>query len=214
MKQSKAIIFDLDGVICHTDKFHYLAWKKICDDKNLVFNKKINEKLKGISRIESYKIILNENNLSEDINEIQTSISKKNDYYKDYLKKMDESYVSDDVKNTLFKLKEKGYLLAIGSSSKNAKFILNQIKLIDLFDAISDGTNISKSKPDPEVFLKAAQMLDISPSNSFVVEDAYSGIQAALNAKMIAFAINQNNTSFNNNNVIKIKKLSQILNFI
>ena len=111
MKQSKAIIFDLDGVICHTDKFHYLAWKKICDDKNLVFNKKINEKLKGISRIESYKIILNENNLSEDINEIQTSISKKNDYYKDYLKKMDESYVSDDVKNTLFKLKEKGYLL-------------------------------------------------------------------------------------------------------
>lgn len=214
MQQYKAVIFDLDGVICHTDKFHYLAWKKICDEKHLIFNEDINQKLKGVSRKESYQIILDENNIKENDDEIEKTIMKKNNYYKEYLNSMDSSYVSDDVKNTLKKLKEKGILIAIGSSSKNAKFILEKINLSNSFDAISDGTNITKSKPDPEVFIKAAQMLNVDCKNSYVVEDAYSGIQAALNANMKAFAFNQNQTKFNNEEVIKIQQISQILNYL
>ena len=214
MQQSKAIIFDLDGVICHTDQFHFHAWKRISDEKNMHFDLQLNEQLKGVSREASYRIILKENNRTESQENIDKAIYQKNIYYKELLDQMDESYVSLDVLNTLKSIKNKGYLIAIGSSSKNAKFILSKIKLLDFFDAISDGTDITHSKPHPEVFIKAADKLKVDPKNCYVVEDAYSGVQAGLRSKMKVFAFNQEKTIFNNKDVIKIKKISDILKYI
>jgi len=209
-----AIIFDLDGVICHTDKFHYLAWKKICDENNLIFNKNINEKLKGVSRIECYNIILKENNKFDNEDNKVSITNKKNEFYKEYLLNMDKSYLSEDVNYTLKKLKEKKILMAIGSSSKNAKLILEKLGLQNFFDAVSDGNDIKFSKPNPEVFIKACQKLNMEALECAVVEDAFSGVQAALNAKMTVFAYNQEHTTFNNGNVIKINNISDILNYI
>ena len=127
---------------------------------------------------------------------------------------MDCSYLSEDVIFTLKKLKEKKILMAIGSSSKNAKLILEKLGLKDFFDAISDGNDIKFSKPNPEVFVKAREKLKVKASECAVVEDAFSGVQAALNAKMMVFAFNQNQTIFNNKDVIKIEKISDILNYI
>lgn len=214
MQQSKAIIFDLDGVICHTDQFHYQAWKRISEERNMHFDKQLNEQLKGVSREESYRIILKENNKIESQESIEKAIYKKNIYYRELLDKMNESYVSKEVLNTLKSIKEKGYLIAIGSSSKNAKFILDKINLLDSFDAISDGTDITHSKPHPEVFIKAANKLNVDPQFCYVVEDAYSGVEAGLAAKMKVFAYNQNQTIFNNKDVTKIYKISDILKYI
>lgn len=210
----KAVIFDLDGVICSTDEFHYLAWKKICDSKNLHFDRSLNEKLKGVSRLDCYNIILTENNKKEDDIEKQNSITKKNEYYKELLVQLNESNILEGVIYTLNKLKEKGIKIAIGSSSRNAMLILKQLNLSTTFDAISDGNNISKSKPDPEVFIKAAQKLNIKAEDCYVVEDAYSGVQAGLNAGMTVFAFNLDDINFNNKKVIKITNIKDILSFI
>lgn len=175
----KAVIFDLDGVICFTDKYHYLAWKKMADSMGIYFDEKINNRLRGVSRMESLEIILErcDKELSQD--EKQTLAEKKNEAYVELLGQMTEKDLSSEVKETLDMLREKGLKLAIGSSSKNAKFILERLGLKDYFDAVSDGTNISKSKPDSEVFLKAAEFLHIAPTDCLVVEDAKAGIEAA-----------------------------------
>lgn len=185
----KAIIFDLDGVICSTDRFHYLAWKKIADDLGIYFDETINQRLRGVSRAESFQIILEryDGKLCEE--ETVRCLHEKNALYRSYLEEMQESDFSEEVKDTLLTLKKEGYKLAIGSSSKNAKFILTRLGAIDLFDAISDGNNITKTKPDPEVFLKAAEMLGINPSNCIVMEDAESGIEAARAGGMESIAI-------------------------
>lgn len=185
----KAIIFDLDGVICSTDRFHYLAWKKIADDLGIYFDETINQRLRGVSRAESFQIILEryDGKLSEE--ETEHRLHEKNALYRAYLEEMQESDFSEEVKNTLLALKKEGYKLAIGSSSKNAKFILTRLGAIDLFDAISDGNNITKTKPDPEVFLKAAEMLGLHPSDCIVMEDAESGIEAAKAGGMESIAI-------------------------
>lgn len=185
----KAIIFDLDGVICSTDRFHYLAWKKIADDLGIYFDENINQRLRGVSRAESFQIILEnyDGKLSEE--ETDRCLHEKNVLYRSYLEEMQESDFSEEVKNTLLTLKKEGYKLAIGSSSKNAKFILTRLGAINLFDAISDGTNITKTKPDPEVFLKAAEMLELNPSDCIVMEDAKSGIEAAKAGGMDSIAI-------------------------
>lgn len=189
----KAFIFDLDGVIVHTDKLHYKAWKKVADELKIEFNEEINNKLRGISRMESLDIILNHSNIILSDEEKFSIATKKNNYYKELLQDMSKNDVSKEVIDTLNELKKKGYSLAIGSSSKNAKFILKQIELYDMFDAISDGTNIEKSKPDPEVFIKAAAFLNISAQKCCVIEDATAGIDAAKNADMIAIAIGDAN---------------------
>lgn len=175
----KAIIFDLDGVICSTDKYHYIAWKQLADSLEIYFDEVINNWLRGVSRMESLEIILEryDGNLSQE--EKVKLAEQKNEIYKELLKQMSEKDLTPEVKETLDALREMGKKLAIGSSSKNAKFILGQLGLGDYFDAISDGTNISKSKPDPEVFLKASDFLGISPEECLVVEDAAAGILAA-----------------------------------
>ncbi len=186
----KAFIFDLDGVIVFTDQFHYQAWKKMADDIGIYFDETINNRLRGVSRAESLEIIL-ERYEGEPLSQEKKAelMERKNNTYRELLATMTPADVKDEVRDTLAKLRNRGYKLAIGSSSKNARFILEQVGLTDAFDAISDGTNISKSKPDPEVFLKAAQFLGVEPMECWVVEDAYAGIDAAKNAGMKAVGI-------------------------
>lgn len=177
----KAVIFDLDGVICSTDEYHYKAWKKLADKMNISFDRKVNERLRGVSRMESLEIILKNyhgNMLSREEKDKLTE--EKNRIYRESLSNMSEKDLSSEVKETLELLHNMGLKLAIGSSSKNTKYILKQIGLESFFDAISDGTNIKKSKPDPEVFLKAAEFIHENPENCLVVEDAEAGIDAAI----------------------------------
>ena len=174
----KAIIFDLDGVICFTDEYHYLAWKAMADELGVYFDRVINNRLRGVSRMESLDIILEryEGTLSPE--EKQALAEKKNALYREYLKQMSPADLSSEVKTTLDELRGSGLKLAIGSSSKNAPFILGQLGLGGYFDAVSDGNNITRSKPDPEVFVKAAEMLKLPPEDCLVVEDAVAGAQA------------------------------------
>lgn len=179
-KQYKAIIFDLDGVICHTDQYHYLAWKALADRLDVYFDEKINNRLRGVSRMESLKIVLERCSGTLTNEEKQALAEEKNVLYRELLKKMSPADLSAEVKETLDALRAGGLMLAIGSSSKNTRFILQRIGLDDYFDAVSDGNNITNSKPDPEVFLKAAQMIGLPPKACLVVEDAKAGIEAAL----------------------------------
>ena len=176
----KGIIFDLDGVICFTDKYHYLAWKKMADEIGIYFDETINNRLRGVSRMESLDIVLERSDKEYTQEEKEGLAAHKNEMYRELLLQMTPADLSDEVKNTLDTLRERGYKLAIGSSSKNAKPILNQIGLGEYFDAVSDGTNITRSKPDPEVFLKAAEFLGLKPEECLVVEDALAGIDAAV----------------------------------
>lgn len=175
----KAIIFDLDGVICSTDHYHYQAWKELADRLKIPFDEKVNNRLRGVSRMESLEIILEKSKVRYSEAEKCAFAEEKNERYKELLTSMTEADLSYEVKSTLDALRCRKLKLAIGSSSKNAKFILERLGLRDYFDAISDGTNISRSKPDPEVFLKAAQMLGERPEDCMVVEDAFAGIVAA-----------------------------------
>ena len=186
----KAFIFDLDGVLVFTDRFHYQAWKKMADRIGVYFDEQINNRLRGVSRAESLEIILERWEgapLSKE--EKEALMEEKNNTYRELLKTMTPADVADDVRQTLDQLKKRGHRLSIGSSSKNTKFILQQVALTDVFDAISDGTNISRSKPDPEVFIKAAQFLGEEPDNCIVVEDAFAGIDAAKAAGMTGVGI-------------------------
>lgn len=185
----KGIIFDLDGVICHTDKYHYQAWKKLADRLGIYFDETINNRLRGVSRMESLNIILERADKTYTEQEKEAFATEKNEVYKELLKQMTPEELSPEVKDTLEALRNKGILLSIGSSSKNAGFILNRLGLGDFFDAVSDGNNISHSKPDPEVFLKAAEFLKLPASECLVVEDAEAGLLAAKNGGMDSAAI-------------------------
>lgn len=174
----EAIIFDLDGVICSTDEYHYLAWKSIADQLRIPFDRKTNDRLRGVSRMDSLEIMLENypGRLSQA--EKLDLAEQKNERYKKYLTALSPADLLPAVPETLRALREKGLKLAIGSSSKNTPFILRQLGLENFFDAVSDGNNISRSKPDPEVFLKAAEMLNTPPEKCLVVEDAIAGAQA------------------------------------
>lgn len=175
----KGVIFDLDGVLCSTDEYHYRAWKKLADRLGIYFDRAINNRLRGVSRMESLEIVLERSDKHYTQEEKNRLADEKNETYKSFLASMSPSDVTDDVRETLTELKKRGVRIAIGSSSKNTKTILTRIGLLDEFDAISDGNNITKSKPDPEVFLKAAEYLSLPPHACLVVEDAESGIAAA-----------------------------------
>ncbi|SFG63379.1 beta-phosphoglucomutase [Lachnospiraceae bacterium C7] len=183
-------IFDLDGVIVFTDKFHYLAWKKMAKTIGIDLDEKTNNRLRGVSRADSLEIIL-EQYKGEPLSQKKKNelMEEKNNLYREYLNEMTPNDVSDDVKKTLRVLRERGDKLAIGSSSKNARLILEKVGLTDAFDEIADGTNIKKGKPDPEVFLKAAEFLHKAPEKCIAVDDAFSGIDAAKNANMKAIGI-------------------------
>lgn len=189
MNTCKAIIFDLDGVICFTDKYHYLAWKALADRLGIYFDEKINDRLRGVSRMASLEIILERSDTAYTSEQKDAFAVEKNESYRELLKQMSPSDLSEEVKYTLDELRRRGYVLAIGSSSKNAKFILGQIGLGNFFDAIADGTDITHSKPDPEVFLCAASKLGLAPAECAVVEDAKAGIQAAKASDMTALAL-------------------------
>lgn len=184
----KAVIFDLDGVIVHTDHFHYLAWKDLADKLGVYFDEIINNRLRGVSRMQSLDIILERSEKVYSDEEKVIFATEKNERYRDYLKTMTYDDVTKEVRTTLDRLKDRGIKIAIGSSSKNARFILDQVQL-NVFDAISDGNNISHSKPDPEVFLKASEFLGIEPKYCLVVEDAISGIEAGKNAGMLTASV-------------------------
>ena len=191
MKKSiKGIIFDLDGVIVFTDELHFQAWNKLAEDLQIHFDREINNLLRGVSRMESLEIVLREyhGRPLSDLEKIALA-EKKNDIYKSLLEGMTPEDVSDEVRRGLRELARRGFKLAIGYSSKNAKRILEKVALTEMFDAISDGTNIQKSKPDPEVFTKAAQFLGLDPEACLVVEDADAGIDAAIAAGMYSAAL-------------------------
>ena len=192
MSDIKAFIFDLDGVIVFTDKFHYLAWKKMADDIGIFFDEEINHRLRGVSRRASLDIIL-ERYEGEPLSEERKEelCTYKNSIYREYLATMTPDDVDPDVRKTLAELRARGYRLALGSSSKNAKFILEKTELTDAFDAVSDGTNITRSKPDPEVFLKAAEFIGMDPAECAVIEDANAGIDAALAGNFTAIGIHE-----------------------
>ena len=187
--QKKAVIFDLDGVICFTDRFHYQAWKALADRLGIYFDEKINDRLRGVSRMASLEIILERATETYTQEQKEAFAEEKNNTYRELLKNMSPADLTDEVKNTLIELRSRGYKLSIGSSSKNTKFILERIGLGDFFDAIADGTDITHSKPDPEVFLCSAKKIGMDPADCAVVEDAKAGIQAARAAGMTALAL-------------------------
>ena len=175
----QAVIFDLDGVICFTDEYHYQAWKKMSDGLGVPFDREINNRLRGVSRMDCLEIILEKYNGPALSDEQKAALAQqKNDMYRESLKDMSPADLSVEVKETLDALRGMGLKLAIGSSSKNTPFILGQIGLGNYFDAVSDGNNITRSKPDPQVFVMAAEMLGIAPEHCLVVEDAVSGAEA------------------------------------
>lgn len=176
----RAVIFDLDGVICYTDRYHFLAWKELADEIGVYFDETMNNRLRGISRMDSLNIILEQSNQTYTDWQKEELAAKKNAIYVKLLGQMSPADLSDEVRTTLDALRVKGFKLAIGSSSKNARMILQQIGLGDYFDAVSDGNHIVNSKPDPEVFLKAAEYLSEKPKDCLVVEDALAGIEAAV----------------------------------
>ncbi len=200
----KGLIFDLDGVLVFTDKFHYQAWKTMADELGGYFDETINHRLRGVSRMDSLEIILERYEGPDlSLREKEKLAEKKNEIYRTLLESMTPDDVTKEVRDTLTKLREKGYKLAIGSSSKNAKFILEKVELKDAFDAISDGNNITKSKPDPEVFLKAAEYLGLPPKACMVVEDAEAGIEAAKKGGMYAAGIGEAAKSINADESLK-----------
>ncbi len=212
VREFDAIIFDLDGVICYTDEYHYRAWKAIADNNGIPFDRTINNRLRGVSRMASLEIILEKSACPFSDAEKEALAAQKNEIYKQLLSEMTPDDLPKEVKRTLDTLREKQYLLAIGSSSKNAPFILQQIGLGGYFDAVSDGNNITHSKPDPEVFLKAAQMLNVAPSRCLVVEDAVSGAQAAHAGGMKAACVGDaSNEGAGDWNLQSVEELTEIL---
>lgn len=188
---AKAVIFDLDGVICFTDKYHYQAWKAMADEIGVYFDEEINNRLRGISRMASLDIILEKSDREYTDAEKEELAAGKNSMYRELLNSMSREDLSDEVYQTLMELKVRGLKLAIGSSSKNARLILDRLGIEDVFDAISDGNNITHSKPDPEVFLKAAEYLGVNPSEALVVEDAKAGIDAATSGGFLSAGIGE-----------------------
>lgn len=187
----KAFIFDLDGVIVDTAKYHYLAWKKIASELGIEFTHEHNELLKGVSRVRSLDIILGLGEVEATQAQKDQWLIQKNEDYLSYLVDMDQSEILPGVMTVLKFLKANHQPIALGSASKNARPILEKTGILSYFDAIVDGNDVSNAKPDPEVFLQAAQKLGISNENSIVFEDSVAGIQAANIASMTSIGIGE-----------------------
>jgi len=187
----KACLFDLDGVVVDTARYHYLAWKKIADDLGFSFSEHDNERLKGVSRMESLDILLEIGNIKMDLKTKQELAAEKNGLYVSYIQKMTPEEILPGVIRFLDELHNNGMLIALGSASKNAMSILDKINISQKFDAVIDGNKVSKAKPDPEVFLKGAIELGIDPRDCLVFEDAQAGIDAARNGGMHVIGIGQ-----------------------
>ena len=184
MGKISACIFDLDGVVVDTAKYHYIAWKSLANGLGFDFTEEDNERLKGVSRMRSLEILMEIGDVELDEETQLKLAAKKNEEYLEYILKMTPDEILPGVKSFFENLKAKGIKIALGSASKNAMFILEQLKLTSYFDAIVDGTHVSKAKPDPEVFLKGAELLGFEPANCIVFEDAEAGVEAAINGGM------------------------------
>jgi beta-phosphoglucomutase len=185
----KAFIFDLDGVIVDTAKYHFLAWQKIASQLGIEFTPEHNEELKGVSRVRSLDIILALGKIEASQEDKNKWLTQKNEDYLSYIEHMNESEILPGVLNVLEFIKEKKQLIALGSASKNARPILEKVKILHLFDAIVDGNDVTNAKPDPEVFLRAAKLVKAKNVNSIVFEDSVAGIQAANIANMTSVGI-------------------------
>ncbi|NLL43896.1 MAG: beta-phosphoglucomutase [Firmicutes bacterium] len=182
-------IFDLDGVIVDTAKYHFLAWKRLAEEMGIEFTKQDNERLKGVSRMRSLDILLEIGGQVHTEADKEVLADKKNTWYVEYIDQMDASEILPGVLPFLAELRGKGVKVALGSASKNARRILDRINLTGYFDAIVDGNLVSKAKPDPEVFALGASLLNIRPEHAVVFEDAQAGVEAALRAEMIAIGV-------------------------
>jgi beta-phosphoglucomutase len=191
MTNKKAFIFDLDGVIVDTAKYHFLAWQKIASQLGIEFTPEHNEHLKGVSRVRSLDIILELGKIIASQEDKNKWLLQKNEDYLSYLVDMDQSEILEGVLPILQFLKQNNQLIALGSASKNARPILEKTGIIHYFDAIVDGNDVTNAKPDPEVFLQAARLLNVNPENAIVFEDSVAGIQAANIAKMISIGIGE-----------------------
>lgn len=180
----EAVIFDLDGVIVHTDRYHFLAWKRMCDEEGIPFDETMNDRLRGVSRIACVDILLEKAVRPYSAQEIMRLAERKNGYYKAMLQNLTADDLSPGIMDTLDRLRAQHIKLAIGSSSKNASFILERLGLSHKFDAVADGNEVGRSKPDPEVFLLAARKLGVRPERCLVVEDAAAGVEAAIRGGM------------------------------
>ena len=189
MNNKKAFIFDLDGVIVDTAKYHFLAWQKLAQELGIEFTPEHNEELKGVSRVRSLDIILELGGIQASQEDKNKWLIQKNEDYLSYLVDIDESEILPGVLPVLHYLKDKKQLIALGSASKNARPILEKTGILPLFDAIVDGNDVSNAKPDPEVFLRAARLLNTSNENAIVFEDSVAGIQAANIANMTSVGI-------------------------
>jgi beta-phosphoglucomutase len=185
----KAFIFDLDGVIVDTARYHFLAWQKIAAELGVEFTPEHNEELKGVSRVRSLEIILKLGNIQASEENKNKWLTQKNEDYLAYIEHMDESEILPGVVTILEYIKEKKQLIALGSASKNARPILEKVNILHLFDAIVDGNDVTNAKPDPEVFVRAAKLLNVSNENSIVFEDSVAGVQAANIANMTSVGI-------------------------
>lgn len=189
MTNKKAFIFDLDGVIVDTARYHFLAWQKLAQKLGINFTPEHNEHLKGVSRVRSLNIILELGNIQASQEEKDKWLVEKNQEYLSYLVDMNQDELLPGIITTLKFLKENGQYIALGSASKNARPILEKTDILQYFDAIVDGNDVTNAKPDPEVFLRACQLLFVSPEDSIVFEDSVAGVQAANAARMKSVGI-------------------------
>jgi len=180
----KGALFDLDGVLVDTAKYHYLAWKRLAEQLGFEFTEADNERLKGVSRTRSLEIVLEVGGITLTEEEKLRLAEEKNERYLQYIRRMDEAELLPGAKEYLHKLRARGIKIALGSASKNAAFILGRVGIARLFDAIVDGTKVSRAKPDPEVFVVGCKELGLEPADCVVFEDAEAGVQAALAAGM------------------------------
>lgn len=193
-KIDNGVIFDLDGVIVDTARFHFLAWRNLAQGLGFDITEQQNEELKGISREASLKKILSWGNKQLSEEEFQKQMQQKNENYLSYIEEIDENEILPGVPKVIDYLLENNIPMALGSASKNARPILEKLELLEKFDAIVDGNDVSKAKPDPQVFLIAAKMLNVTPKHCLVFEDSLAGIKAANNAEMTSIGIGEEST--------------------
>lgn len=184
-----ALLFDLDGVLVDTAKYHFLAWKRLADELHIPFTEQDNERFKGVSRIRCMEILLEMGERTMSPDEFSACCARKNSFYLEYIREMEADEVLPGVPQFLDTARTSGYRTALGSASKNAALILDRLHLTDYFDAVVDGTQVSRAKPDPEVFLRGAALLDVPPQKCIVFEDAAAGIRAAHAGGMAAVGI-------------------------
>lgn len=189
MSEIKGIIIDLDGVITETSEYHFQGWKRLAEEEGIEFTREDNEQLRGVSRSRSLEILLGDKIDDYSEEEFQEMMDRKNGYYQSFLTDMDDDDLLEGARELLDEIKERGLKMAIASSSRNAKTVLNSLEISDEFDAIADGHSVENAKPAPDIFLYAAEEIGLEPEECVVLEDAESGVDAALEADMIAVGI-------------------------